>query len=244
MQSNSNSSQIDNYKMAAILGFLHNFISLGYDFGMKNEIEEERRKKRNNVNGYKVVAAGNPAMAGHKKKDVPMVPESLPFNNEEIQTGDYEKYIVDGYSMFLEGIDNSDVLLCQPMNNEELNEIGFGQYVIIQVDRDYYKAKKRNLEFDSKLRKTLLRVPVGMTDDGILEGLKAIDNSALLPQNQKQLRQKYAEIKSYYKNRELMLSKTYREGNLRYSFHPVDLIVSKVEYVVRQNGDAWDIKRV
>ena len=41
-----------------------------------------------------------------------------------------------------------------------------------------------------------------------------------------------------------MLSKTYREGNLRYSFHPVDLIVSKVEYVVRQNGDAWDIKRV
>lgn len=236
--------QIGNYNMAATLGFLQNFISLGYTFGMKNEIEEERRKKRNNVNGYKVVAAGNPAMMGHKKKIVPMVPATLQFEKEYIQTDVYEKYIVDGYSMFLEGIDNSDVLLSTPLSKDELDKIGSGQFVIIKVDEDYYKAKKRKLEFDSKLRKTLMRVPVDMTDDKILDELKKIDHSVLLPQNQKQLRQKYAEIKLYYDNRELMLSKTYREGNLRYSFHPVDLIVSKVAYIVRLKGKDWCVERV
>lgn len=230
--------------MAATLGFLPNFISLGFSFGMDGEIKEERRKNRNNINGYKVVAAGNPAMAGHKKKDVPMVPATLNDGKKAIITEDYEKYIVDGYSMFLEGIDNSDVLLCKSMPEDELNRIGFGKFVIIKVDEEYYKAKKQELTFDSKLRKTLMKVPVGMTDDEILATLKDIDSSALLPENQKRLKEKYKEITSFYHNRELMLSKTYREGSLRYSFHPVNLIISEVVYVVKNTEQGWGVKRV
>lgn len=227
------------------LSFLPSFLTLGYAFGMRDEVNTERRKSRNNVNGYKVVAAGNPAMNGHKKKELPMLPASLTCDNELIETGSYDKYIVD--AMYLEGINNSDVLLSQPLSKEELRELGFGQFIIIQVDEEYYKAKKRHLEFDAKLRKTLMQVPLGMTDADILKRLQEIDPSALLPENQKQLRQKYDEIKSYYHDCDLMLSKTYREGSLRYSFHPVDLILSKVAFVVKyeeDKEDKWNTGRV
>lgn len=222
------------------LSFIPSFITLGYAFGMGDEVNKERRKNRNNVNGYKVVAAGNPATNGHKKKELPTLPATLTCGKELIETGPYDKYIVDGYSMYLEGINNSDVLLSQPLSKETLKELGFGHFVIIQVDEEYYKAKKRYLEFDAKLRKTLMQVPLGMTDTDILEKLKEIDTSALLPENQKRLKQKYEEIKSYYHDCDLMLSKTYREGSLRYSFHPVDLILSKVAFVVKYQEDKED----
>ena len=55
--------------------------------------------------------------------------------------------------------------------------------------------------------------------------------------------------KEYYdsKNKdkkELMLSVTYRKGNLRYSFHPVDLIQYVAEYVLKHNGEEWRAKKL
>ena len=44
--------------------------------------------------------------------------------------------------------------------------------------------------------------------------------------------------------KELMLSVTYRKGNLRYSFHPVDLIQYVAEYVLKHNGEEWRAKKL
>lgn len=41
-----------------------------------------------------------------------------------------------------------------------------------------------------------------------------------------------------------MLSVTYRKGELRYSFHPIDLIKYVAEYVLKHNGEEWRAKNL
>lgn len=40
-----------------------------------------------------------------------------------------------------------------------------------------------------------------------------------------------------------MLSVTYRKGDLRYSFHPINLIKYVAEYVLKHNGKKWIAKK-
>lgn len=66
-----------------------------------------------------------------------------------------------------------------------------------------------------------------------------------MEENQKNLEIKYNEAIGFYKEKkELMLSVTYRKGNLRYSFHPVDLIQYVAEYVLKHNGEEWRAKNL
>lgn len=66
-----------------------------------------------------------------------------------------------------------------------------------------------------------------------------------MEENQKNLEIKYNEAIGFYKDKkELMLSVTYLKGNLRYSFHPVDLIQYVAEYVLKHNGEEWRAKNL
>ena len=79
----------------------------------------------------------------------------------------------------------------------------------------------------------------------MIDSLKKVTSSIFLKENQENLKTKYSEvIKFYGDKRELMLSVTYRKGDLRYSFHPIDLIMYVAEYVLKHNGEGWIAKKL
>lgn len=211
---------------------------------MYNQLKAVREEGRKKTFAKKLVAAGDPAQEEHKKETATVLPATVLYKGNEIKCNEFDSWTVDGYSMSLEDINNGDVLLCKPVNCNERKSIGSGKYIIIKVDPDYYVYKKKTLSFQRKLRKTLMKVASNIDIETLIQELKKIDDSVLLTENEKNLRKKFKEIKSYYKKEDLMLSLTYREGSLRYSFHPVSLIESVAEYVLSFTKDSWIVNKL
>ena len=175
----------------------------------------------------------------------------IPCENSMLDISEYKQsenpliFTVEGSSMSPEDISNGDKLLCRKVDTDAAKLIGKGKFVVIAVDKKYYESKNKELKFDYKLRHTLFRVPVGISIEQLIDSLKKITNSIFLEENQKNLEIKYNEAIGFYKDKkELMLSVTYRKGNLRYSFHPVDLIQYVAEYVLKHNGEEWRAKKL
>lgn len=215
-----------------------------YTFGMYDQLKEAKKEGRKETFAKKVVAAGDPAQEEHKKATETVIPATVSYKGYEIKCDDFDSWVVDGYSMSPEGIDNGDVLLCKPVDSMERENMGWGKYVVIKVDTAYYDYKKKALSFQKKLRKTLMKVAGNMDIETLVQELKKIDDSVLLTENEKNLRKKFKDIKAYYKTEELMLSLTYREGNLRYSFHPVSLIEFVAEYVLSKQKNSWNVNKL
>lgn len=195
------------------------------------------------------VAAGDPSLSVSPLKGLEAIPDRVMCENSLIDISHYKLsqdvpiFTVDGSSMSPEGISNGDKLLCRKLNAGET--IGKGKFVVIAIDPEYYKHKNKRLKFDYKLRHTLFKVPIGTDIEKLIESLKKFVNSIFLEENEKNLRNKYDEAIDFYgKDRELMLSVTYRKGELCYSFHPVNLITYIVESVLKHDGDEWRLKKL
>ena len=69
----------------------------------------------------------------------------------------------------------------------------------------------------------------------MISELEKTEDSLLLADNRKRLKDKYKETRSYemYKDIDMILSVTYRKGEIRYSFHPVNLIQYIAESVIK-----------
>ena len=184
-------------------------------------------------------------------KGLELLPDRVPCENSMLDISGYRYseepkiFTVEGSSMSPEDISNGDKLLCREVEADAIKLIEQGKFAVIAVDRKYYEYKNKELKFDYKLRHTLFRVPVGISIEQLIDSLKKITNSIFLEKNQKNLRSKYDEAIEFYGNeRELMLSVTYRKGELRYSFHPIDLIKYVAEYVLKHNGEEWRAKKL
>ena len=127
---------------------------------------------------------------------------------------------------------NGDYLLSVPYHAND--DIAKGTYLVIEVDKDYYrKFKHEEAIFKMKLRRSLLKVGPDKSLDQIISELKDKDHEEIfLPRNQEILAEKFSLAKKAYPDDELMLSTTYKNGSLRYSFHPVRLIRYIVKYCV------------
>jgi len=211
---------------------------------MYSQLKMAREENRKKTLAKNVVAAGDPTQEEHKKNISSTIPETVTYKDKNINCNEFHQWVVDGYSMLPEGINNGDVLLCNPVCDTEREKIGFGKFVVIKVDSGYYSFKKKTLSFQKKLRKTLMKVSSDMDIETIVLELKKIDDSILLLENEKCLRKKFEEIKSYYKKEELMLSQTYREGVLRYSFHPTSLIEYVAVYALSKQKESWNVNKL
>lgn len=212
---------------------------------------EEVRTNGMDADGTIRVAAGDPTLSVTPLKGFELLPDRVSCENSMLDISGYRHaeepriFTVEGSSMSPEDISNGDKLLCRKVEADATKSIEQGKFAVIAVDWEYYKSKNKELKFDYKLRHTLFRVPIGISIEELIDSLKKITNSIFLEENQKNLRTKYNEAIDFYKNKkELMLSVTYRKGELRYSFHPIDLIKYVAEYVLKHNGEEWRAKKL
>lgn len=210
---------------------------------------KEVRAIDHTFDGTVCVAAGDPSLSVSPLKGLEAIPDRVFCESSLMDISNYKEskevpiFTVEGSSMSPEGISNGDKLLCRKADASEV--IGTGKFVVIAVDPEYYKSKNKELKFDYKLRRTLFRVPIGISVNELIDSLKKITNSIFLDENQQKLQTKYGEAIGFYGNdRELMLSVTYRKGELCYSFHPVNLIIFVTEYVLKHDGEQWIAKKL
>ena len=197
------------------------------------------------INGIKRVAAGDPTIVRAPIKGQDELPKTIKTGSGNfIDVSKYTVFEVIGSSMSPEDISNGDKLLCELVTAEEATTIQKGVFAIIEVDPAYYEAKHKSLKYGYKLRHTLYNIPVGTSIEDLKESLKGVTTSIALPKNKKLLESKYKEALDFYKKCHLMLSLTYKEGVLRYSFHPVNLIKYKAVYLLKYNGTDWRAEKI
>lgn len=198
-----------------------------------------------NKNGIKRVAAGDPSIGLLPVKGLPILPQLVKTETgDTIDICEFQVFEIIGSSMSPEGLDNGDYLLSVAVPSKDTPSLGKGTFAIIKVDPDYYNSKGKELKYKYKLRHTLFNVPTGTTKELLMSSLKNLTASVALKKNQELLVSKYDEAISFYKDRSLMLSLTYKEGVLRYSFHPVDLIEYKARYVLKHGRSGWLAKKL
>ncbi len=210
-----------------ILRVLENIITLGNaDFfrGIGNETND----------GVLRVAAGDPALSITKSVSECEIPATFGVDGKQMNGRDFDKYQVTGNSMLPKGILDGDYLL---VKKNVTHDYGEGDFLIINVDRDYYKKyNPKNVIYDYKLRRALMRVTCEMSADQIAAKLKNMHFEMNIESNQKYMADKYKKARLAYPSDELMLSTTYHDGQICYSFHPIRLILGKAAILAHFDG--------
>ena len=134
-------------------------------------------------------------------------------------------YKICGSSMSPCGISNGDVIYVE----KAPSELHTNDFIVVGVDPKVYQQPVRYMH---KLRRYLMVAANDETLEGIIERLKIFHKDILLPEYQQRLKKKYDKTKSFYPKEDLCLSITFRNGSLRYSFHPRRLVEYRVKYVV------------
>ena len=69
----------------------------------------------------------------------------------------------------------------------------------------------------------------------VIDRLKMFHKDILSPEYQQRLQKKFEKTKGFYSDEDLCLSITFRNGSLRYSFHPRRLVEFRVKFAVSAN---------
>lgn len=190
------------------------FIRQLVNFGMADILNEEHHTAA----PPNVVAAGNPLHSADEESPV------LELDESDVEG--LSQFVVSGCSMSPLGIDDRDNLLAQKVTDQKYR-VADGDFLVIKVDPDYYENVKPNFVY--KLRCAIMPVQAGMQDSDIIEVLKTMDSQAEIWSKdcQQCLKDKLQKARAHYPTDDLILSKTFKNGSLRYSFHKLDA----VEYI-------------
>ena len=168
---------------------------------------------------YHPVAAGDPTKIAPINEVRQILPQKFDIGPNEISTSDYYVFQVSGNSMNPEGIENGDLLLTKEVHGTE--DLHTGDFLIIAVDESVNTEK--TFVYDFKLRRFLLTTK-GEDVNSLIDRLKAISPEMNLEKYQNSLRKKYQNAINMYPNKELIVSTTYKEGTIVYSFFPSEFV--------------------
>lgn len=191
------------------------------------------------------VAAGDPAHGGMASNLPADFPTKFHLDDTDIITDEYETFVVDGSSMAAEDISNGMVLLCKKTEAANQDALRTGKYLIVRIDPEYYESKGKKVNFKHKLRRSLAVVPQNPEPTRFLTDIKRDVDSLLIAKNQEAFKKKFDEAYGFYdKTEPMILSVTYRDGHVRYSFHPKRLVEYMAEYVVAKSDGRYEIRKV
>lgn len=169
-----------------------------------------------------IIAAGNP----RKKVDASFSYIEMNPKDKGLVEGLDELEVV-GFSMSPCGIDNEDHVFFRKVRKLTTND-----FLVVSVDEVYYKNEGLPIYTKHKLRRFLMEVSRNMGIDDIESKLASIQKEICLSFYKELLKRKFEKVKSAYPEDDLCLSYTFKNGEFRYSFHPVRLVEGRIEYVL------------
>ena len=179
--------------------------------------------------GYAKVAAGDPSKVVMDIDPAVQLSEEFAINGEIFRLRDYVVFEVAGRSMEPQGIANGDFLLAKEIGEQD--DIKFNDYIIIEVDPNVFDDP----ECDYKLRKALIAVNPNDNIEQTMESLRGLGHHQLLLEKYQRLfKEKYNIARDQYKQDSLIASITYRDGEMRYSFHSRWFVKFKAEIKARK----------
>ena len=178
--------------------------------------------------GYVRVAAGDPSKVVMDIDPAVQLSEVFSIGEQQYRLCDYIVFEVAGKSMEPQGIANGDFLLTKEIEGNE--PVRMGEYIIIEVD----PAKFDDPECDYKLRKSLITIRHNENIDTVMQVLRNQGHHQLLLEKyQKQFKDKYRKARDQYESSPLVASITYRDGEMRYSFHAREFVKYRAEIKAR-----------
>lgn len=184
-----------------------------------------------------LVIAGNPAKKIHPIE----LNESLTEKDEKLVQG-LKRMKICGNSMAPCGIYNGDVVYVESKSSSDI--IRLNSFVILQVDKEKYTEP---VLFNHKLRRYLMDMSKDMSFDNVVENLTKFHKYILSRKYQERLHKKIQEkLQEYPEEKDFCISLTFREGSLRYSVHPRNLIEGCVKFVIntRENNTLLDVENI
>ena len=179
----------------------------------------------------KYVAAGNPGIVAHTYPHSIHIPEYFFMGGEKCHREDYTHRTVFGNSMLVDGIHSGWELLLKPVENREIKQ---GDFIVINVDKDYFRHRHNDDEalFQLKLRRAIGKVNSTATVESLAKLMQNTFAEPLDDEDTKDLEDSLNDACTFYnRNEPLFLSATYHESKIHYSFHPIDSIEYLVEGV-------------
>lgn len=183
----------------------------------------------------KCVAAGDPSKPSSNSVCDKTLPETVIVDGRQLNTAQYEPFLVCGNSMLPQDIADGNTLLVS-VDHDDM-DYSKDDFLIIRVDPEYYKKYNPKSTFYAyKLRKALFRIEPGVNEEELIRRLKENDYTAYLECMQQYAIRKFRKARVAYPNSELMLSTTYHDGELKYSFHPVEFIYGRAEVLISNSN--------
>ncbi len=167
-----------------------------------------------------LVAAGDPVVPIRSAGSDLVLPSEI----QEKVMG-LKRFKVCGCSMSPFGISTGDIVYV----NDLSSGLNRDDIVIVKVDPEVYN---RPIRFNHKMRRYLMDVAKDESIDSVKKRLSEFHKEILVPEFQKRLVKKFNKTKGFYPDRDLCLSITFRNGDLRYSFHPREFMEYKVKFIV------------
>lgn len=161
--------------------------------------------------------------------------KSFVYNREKIDMSKYDIFVVDGESMAKENIHTGNGLLVRRLYGEEKLNLSGTPLLVFEIDQDRKHARNPQEDIqpisEYKLRKFIGYIS---SNDDLTKTLDRLSSQCDLDEKTKdKVIDKFCKATKFYDNSyPLIMSFTYPDEQLNFSFHHPKFLIGKVDYII------------